>query len=430
MSTTPPSSGPTGPDVDSGSGTDARTGPDHDTDARLRRSLQSVSSVRRSSDERLVAGVCGGVARRLDVDPVLVRVLAVVLCFVGLAGLILYLAGWLLLPSDDEPRSLVGHWFSLGSAEAQVRDLGLVVAAVLALLAVVGDGGWGLGSSGPFWLLVVVGVPVAFVVWLVRRGAADDIHDTLGPDGPPPAPVSSPGAASSTAEWPGDPAGTARLDLGPTSPPTPPTEPRRQVRPEPPRRPREPYSWVPTLLGLSLTAIALAVLRLTVAPDWPAYVALALTTLGAVLVLSTFTRGGGPLVVLGVALLPLLALASVLPTLRVGEQVVRPTSASQVQSDYEHGVGRFELDLDAVSDPDDLVGRTIRVRAGIGETSVWVPEGTPVVARASVDAGDLEILDTRRSGVGQRVGPSGGSHPDALTIVVDQSLGRVVVDAR
>ncbi|WP_317698549.1 PspC domain-containing protein, partial [Aeromicrobium sp. REDSEA-S32_B7] len=132
MSTTPPSSGPTGPDVDSGSGTDARTGPDHDTDARLRRSLQSVSSVRRSSDERLVAGVCGGVARRLDVDPVLVRVLAVVLCFVGLAGLILYLAGWLLLPSDDEPRSLVGHWFSLGSAEAQVRDLGLVVAAVLA----------------------------------------------------------------------------------------------------------------------------------------------------------------------------------------------------------------------------------------------------------------------------------------------------------
>jgi hypothetical protein len=159
-------------------------------------------------------------------------------------------------------------------------------------------------------------------------------------------------------------------------------------------------------------------------------VALALTTLGAVLVLSTFTRGGGPLVVLGVALLPLLALASVLPTLRVGEQVVRPTSAAQVQSDYEHGVGRFELDLDAVSDPDDLVGRTIRVRAGIGETSVWVPEGTPVVARASVDAGDLEILDTRRSGVGQRVGTSGGSHPDALTIVVDQSLGRVVVDAR
>ena len=429
MSTTPPSSGPTGTRDDPGTDDHADDHAGTGTDARLRRGLHSVSSVRRSTDERLVAGVCGGVARRLDVDPVLVRVLAVVLCFVGLAGLILYLAGWLLLPSDDEPRSIAGRWFSLGSAEAQVRDLGLVVAAVLALSAVVGDGGWGLGSSGPFWLLVVVGVPFAFVVWLARRGAAEDTHDTPDPDGRPPAPDSSPGAASSTAEWPGGPEGTARLDVGPPAPPTPPpAAPGRPVRP--PRPPREPYSWVPTLLGLSLTAIALAVLRLTVAPDWPAYVALALTTLGAVLVLSTFTRGGGPLVVLGVALLPLLALASVLPTLRVGEQVVRPTSAAQVQSDYEHGVGRFELDLDAVSDPDDLVGRTIHVRAGIGETSVWVPEGTPVVARASVDAGDLEILDSRRSGVGQQVGPSGGSRPDALTIVVDQSLGRVVVDAR
>lgn len=428
MSTTPPSSGPTG--AHDAPGTDAPTDAPTDagTDARLRRSLQSVSSVRRSTDERLVAGVCGGVARRLDVDPVLVRVLAVVLCFVGLAGLILYLAGWLLLPSDDEPRSIAGRWFSLGSAEPQVRDLGLVVAAVLALLAVVGDGGWGLGSSGPFWLLVVVGVPVAFVVWLVRRGA----DDTAVPDAPTTMP--SPGPPSSTAEWPGGPEGTARLDVGPPAPPTPPAAaPGHQARPEPPRPPRpprEPYSWVPTLLGLSLTAIALAVLRLTVAPDWPVYVALALTTLGAVLVLSTFTRGGGPLVVLGVALLPLLALASVLPTLRVGEQVVRPTSAEQVRTDYEHGVGRFELDLGGVVDPDDLVGRTVHVRAGIGETFVWVPEGTPVVARGSVDAGDLEVLDSRRSGVGQRVGPSGGSHPDALTIVVDQSLGRVVVDGR
>ncbi len=86
MSTTPPSSGPTG--AHDAPGTDAPTDAPTDagTDARLRRSLQSVSSVRRSTDERLVAGVCGGVARRLDVDPVLVRVLAVVLCFVGLAG--------------------------------------------------------------------------------------------------------------------------------------------------------------------------------------------------------------------------------------------------------------------------------------------------------------------------------------------------------
>lgn len=426
MSTTPPPSGPTGPDTDAGPGTDDPHA--SSTDARLRRGLQSVSSVRRSRDDRLVAGVCGGVARRLDVDPVLVRVLAVVLCFVGLAGVILYLAGWLLLPSDDEPRSLVARWFSLGSTEAQVRDLGLVVAAVLALLAVVGDGGWGLGSSGPFWLLVVVGAPVAFVVWLARRGTTDDAAEQ-GATASAPAPSAEP--TPPVAAWPGGADDTARLDVtAPAAPPTPPAAPRRAIAPEPPRPPREPYSWVPTLLGLSLTVIALAVLRLTADPDWPAYVALALTVLGAVLVLSTFTRGGGPLVVVGVALLPLLALASLLPTLRSGEQVVRPTSAAEVRADYEHGVGTFDLDLGEVADPEALVGRTIHVRAGVGETHVWVPEGTPVVARATVDAGDLEVLDTRRSGVNQRVGPARDSSPDALTVVVDQGLGRVVVDAR
>lgn len=416
MSTTPPPGGTTGTETDSSTAGTAGT------DARFRQGLQSVSGVRRATDDRLVAGVCGGVARRLDVDPVLVRVLAVVLCFVGLAGVILYLAGWLLLPSDDEQHSLVGRWFSLGSSEPQVREVGLVVAAVLALLAVVGDGGWGLGSSGPFWLLVVVGLPAAGVVWLVRRGAADagdpaPAHAATAPASPAAHPATDP-------TWPGGPDDTARLDVG--APVPPPAAPRRPIRPEPPRPPREPYSWVPTLLGLSLTAIALAVLRLVADPAWPAYVALALVVIGGVLVLSTFTRGGGPLVLVGLALLPLLALSSVLPSLRTGEQVARPTTAAEVRSDYTHGVGRFELDLRAVDDPDDLVGRTIHVDTGVGETVVRVPEGTPVLVDASVDAGDLAILGERRSGVSQRVASTGRG--EALILDVDHSLGRVEVE--
>ena len=120
------------------------------------------SEVRRSRDDRMLAGVCGGIARRFDVDPVIVRVLAVVLTLVGLAGLILYVAGWLLLPAEDEDRSNVGRWFGLDSP--QVRDVGLVVAGVLALLAVVGDGGWGPDSGWVVWPLLVLAGPVAFVV--------------------------------------------------------------------------------------------------------------------------------------------------------------------------------------------------------------------------------------------------------------------------
>lgn len=409
MSTTPPPSGqPSAPHDETTS--DPSDGPDGS-----RSRLRAVSDLRRTTDDPLVAGVCGGVARRLDVDPVLVRVLTVVLCFVGLAGVTLYVAGWLLLSSDDGQRSLVARWFSLGTAaEQQVRDVGVVLAGVLGVLAVIGTSGWGLGDNAAFWLLVLVGLPTGFVVWIVRRATLTSASASTA-DADPAAPA-----------WPSGPDTTAHLDGGTPTPPAGP--PHRVIQPGPPRPPREPYSWTPTLLGLSSIAIALAVLHLVADPAWPADVALALAVLGAVLVLSTFTRGGGPLVIVGLALLPLLALSAVLPTLRTGEQVVRPTSATEVRSDYTHGVGRFELDLRGVRDPDGLIGRTIHVDTGVGETVVRVPQGTPVLVDASVDAGDLVILGEHRSGLARRIPASGTGQ--ALTIDVDHAVGRVDVGAR
>ena len=54
----------------------------------------------RPRDDRQVAGVAAGIARRYDIDPVLVRVGFVVAAFIGI-GAALYIAGWLVLP--DEP---------------------------------------------------------------------------------------------------------------------------------------------------------------------------------------------------------------------------------------------------------------------------------------------------------------------------------------
>ncbi len=420
MSTTPPP----------GSPTDQTASDEGHATAAPRPGARAFDDLRRSDDDRLVAGVCGGVARRLDVDPVLVRVLTVVLCFVGLAGVILYVAGWLLLPEDDEPSSLVARWFDLGASQTQVRDVGLVGAGVLAVVAVVGDGGWGWGG-GAVWLVAVVGLPVAFVVWLARRAGTR-------PAAADPTSTSSSGtdqgvtSASPAPGWPGGPEDTAVLERpAPTRvddvPPPPPAS-RRPARPKPPRRPREPYSWVPTLLGLSLAAIALAVLRLAVDPAWPSYAALALAVLGAVLVLSTFTRGGGPLVLVGLVLLPLLALGSVLPTLRTGEDVVRPAATAELLPDYALGAGRFELDLRALDDPSELRGRTISVETGVGETVVIVPDGVPVRVRASVDVGDLDVLGRRDSGIGREVSVRGAGR--ALTLDVDHGIGRVLVARR
>lgn len=57
------------------------------------------SSVTRSQD-RMIAGVCAGIAERLGVSTAIVRVGAVVLAFLG-PGVLLYLLAWLLLPAPD-----------------------------------------------------------------------------------------------------------------------------------------------------------------------------------------------------------------------------------------------------------------------------------------------------------------------------------------
>src|SRR5213082_3380313 len=46
----------------------------------------------RSTDDRVIAGVCGGLAQHLDMDVRVVRIAFVVLAFVGGTGLILYAA--------------------------------------------------------------------------------------------------------------------------------------------------------------------------------------------------------------------------------------------------------------------------------------------------------------------------------------------------
>src|SRR2546429_9558203 len=59
----------------------------------------------RPRDDRKVAGVAAGIARRYDIDPVLVRVGFVVAAFSGI-GAALYVAGWILLP--DQPADPAG----------------------------------------------------------------------------------------------------------------------------------------------------------------------------------------------------------------------------------------------------------------------------------------------------------------------------------
>ena len=58
-----------------------------------------------SSTDKKIAGVCGGIAEYFNVDPTLIRVIAVVLALIGGGGLIAYLLAWVIMPKGSSSTS-------------------------------------------------------------------------------------------------------------------------------------------------------------------------------------------------------------------------------------------------------------------------------------------------------------------------------------
>ncbi len=56
----------------------------------------------RSGKEKILGGVCGGIAEYLNVDPVLIRLLWVGLVLVGGTGVLLYLIAWIIIPRNPK----------------------------------------------------------------------------------------------------------------------------------------------------------------------------------------------------------------------------------------------------------------------------------------------------------------------------------------
>ncbi len=57
----------------------------------------------RSKKDRMIAGVCGGLAEYFKIDPVIVRVIAALLLLPGgLPGLLPYLLFWVIVPEKSE----------------------------------------------------------------------------------------------------------------------------------------------------------------------------------------------------------------------------------------------------------------------------------------------------------------------------------------
>jgi phage shock protein PspC (stress-responsive transcriptional regulator) len=71
-----------------------------------------VSQLRRSGDDKMLAGVAGGIARYMNVNATLVRLMiAALVVFTGV-GAPLYIAAWLLIPADGEDQSVAAAWIA------------------------------------------------------------------------------------------------------------------------------------------------------------------------------------------------------------------------------------------------------------------------------------------------------------------------------
>jgi phage shock protein PspC (stress-responsive transcriptional regulator) len=72
----------------------------------------AARQLRRSSDDTMLAGVAGGIARYLGADVTLVRVIIAALTLLNGLGLALYIAAWLLIPEDGEEQSVAAAWIA------------------------------------------------------------------------------------------------------------------------------------------------------------------------------------------------------------------------------------------------------------------------------------------------------------------------------
>jgi len=340
----------------------ANPGPDRDrsnTDRINTEHLRDYTQLRRTTYDRKIAGVAGGLARHLNIDPVIVRVVFVVLIFFGGAGLILYGAAWLLVPEDTGRPATV-------QTSDSTRNTLLIIAAVVAGLLLVGDSWGGFGFP---WPLVIIAL-IVFGVLMSRDNAPTD----AAPSAPAPYRATQPGAAYE--------AGDQDVPLSQPFQYTGHQYGWQPVNPQP--QPVRPRKSGPLLFGITLALIAagLGALGLydAVAADNvadAAYPALALAITGGMLVLGAFYGRPGGLILLGLVSAVALTGTSIAGPRYDGDRdiVASPSSAFEVKQSYSVPAGRIELDLSNVKDLAELNGHNISLDANAGELVVILPPG-------------------------------------------------------
>jgi phage shock protein C len=66
----------------------------------------------RSRTDKVLGGICGGIGAYLEIDPVLIRIIAVVLLFTWGTGVLIYIIAWILIPLEPEEENITARLIS------------------------------------------------------------------------------------------------------------------------------------------------------------------------------------------------------------------------------------------------------------------------------------------------------------------------------
>ncbi|WP_330459367.1 PspC domain-containing protein [Streptomyces sp. NBC_00820] len=477
--------GPTGagasPGTDRGAGTGARTsaGTSAGTDTRAGADTEerdpaqdpaaTAQGFRRDRRHKVIAGVCSGLGRQTDMDPVIYRITLAVLAATGGIGLIFYGFAWLLVPYEDEEenevrklltgrvdgQALAGVLFALvgcGVVLTTLRNGAVLTFAVVLSLLLAGAGYWSRHrdtpdpspSSGPH---PTRGHPIA------AQAAADAPpeaqappvtatypswwRDPIGKDGTQ--------AGGTGYLWgPGDARGrdvASAVNVGIATPWTHPGSLRTPKTDAPrPRGPRWIGGWI-FLLALLAGGLGAGLTWDTrpAAISLQTGLACALVVLGLGIALSAFLgRTGAGSVFLALITAALLAGASALPedvTAQWKKTSWKPANAADARSGYDLGTGVGTLDLRRLH---PAKGQTLTTRAEVGAGRLKVIVPADATARISIDVGlgDVRLPGENRKDVDVEPGrhedltlppAKGGKNAGTWEIELQVGVGQVEV---
>ncbi|MFE7898914.1 PspC domain-containing protein [Streptomyces sp. NPDC057424] len=368
---------------------------------------------RRDRRHKALAGVCAGLGRQCDMDPVIFRITLAVLSATGGIGLLFYGFAWLFVPYDDEDENEVRKLLT-GRVDGQ--------ALTAVLFALVGCGVFltMLNNGGVLTFAVVLSVILAGAgYWSRQRGAPgpDPIAAQAVADAPPE--PQAPPVFLTAPSWWRDPivkdgthiggtgylwgprdthdldvAAAVNISLG-TRPGAREDIPAPRPGPPAPRGPRWIGGWV---FLLALLAGALGTSR-----TWDGHplgtslqtgLSCALAVLGLGIAVSALLgRTGAGSIFLAIITAGLLAGAAALPKdidTHWARTTWTPATAADVRQRYDLGTGVGTLDLSRL----DVSGKqtvTTRAEVGMGRIKVLVPEDVTVRLNVEVGMGDLQL---------------------------------------